>query len=263
MIKKKILKKENNMKKLLCTSTFVFLFVCMYFNNQEITDLQKENLIGKVKSITQTSYRAYDKLGKVVKGEREEGFRYVFNKTGIKIEEIRYDAKGGVYFKIRFNDKGKTTEENEYITGGILHRKRAYKYNSKGDMVEINVYWSDGSLLGKAIYKYDDRQNNIEYSVYGSDGSLNSKETYKYDSKGNKTEYCEYNSDDSLNSKETYRYDNKGNIIEANIYNSDNVQLKYSLYKYIFDIKGNWIKKTCYTNNIPNKITERVIEYYE
>ena len=34
-------------------------------------------------------------------------------------------------------------------------------------------------------------------------------------------------------------------------------------YKYEFDDKNNWIKKTEYRNNKPTYLFERIIEYYE
>lgn len=87
-------------------------------------------------------------------------------------------------------------------------------------------------------------------------GSLDSKWTFKYDDRGNTIEENIYNSNGSLNSKITYRYNDKNIIEEAYNWRSKET------YKYECDDKGNWIKRISYTNNQPNIITKRTIEYY-
>lgn len=202
-------------------------------------DLSEIGLIGKVKTLTETSFYAVDKFGKIQKKDIRFKIILLFNKIGNKIEE------------------------NWYWSDGSLHKKVTYKYDNKGNKTEENTYDSDGGLDYKGIYKYDDKGNIIEENTYNSDGSLFLKTTYKYDGKGNKTEENSYDSDGSFDFKSTFKYDNKGNIIERNLYNSDGSSyLKKYTFKYEYDEIGNRLKKTTFKNGIPESITEREIKYY-
>ena len=86
-----------------------------------------------------------------------------------------------------------------------------------------------------------------------------SEETYKAESK-----FGEVAKGDLIN-KNTYKYDSKGNKIEENGYYSDGSVLSKTAYKYEYDSKDNWIKKTNFKikNEVekPYEITERVLEY--
>ena len=104
-----------------------------------------------------------------------------------------------------------------------------------------------------------------------SDGSLTSngnltskgpsKGTSKYDNKGKLIEMKNYESDGNLSITTLFKYDEKGNEIEKKLLRANGVNSKDGT-KYEYDIKGNWIKKIDFYNEIPQSITIRDIEYY-
>lgn len=158
----------------------------------------------------------------------------------------------------KYNNKGYLTEEEHHNYDAFFpfSSKHIPKYDDKGNLIEKDNYDSDGKLTSKTKYKYDDKGNEIERNIYKPNGSLDSKWTFKYDDRGNTIEENIYNSNGSLNSKITYRYNDKNIIEEAYNWTSKET------YKYECDDKGNWIKRISYTNNQPNIITKRTIEYY-
>jgi len=258
---------------------FTLLIGCSKKENAK-SDLIDMSLCGQVKSVTSISYKAQDKFGEIIKGEREmfysgekfgtEKDKYtIFNSQGNKIEETCYNSDGSLYSKetYRYDKNGNKIEIDRHESDYILDVKSLYKFNSEGFLIEENRYFSDGSLISKSNYKYDDKGNQIEENKYDSDGSLNSKSIYKYDTKGHKIEnkyydangklngwivLCKYdekgnqieislnNQDGSLFSKNIFEYDNKGNKLERNDYNSDN-QLEMKI-NYKYDNMGNEIE---------------------
>ena len=123
---------------------------------------ETDNLRGKVKSYTQSSYDSAERFGEI-------------QKTLSSKETYKYD------------DKSNLIEDNSYYSDSSLNCKWTYKYDDKDNRIEANGYSANGSFNGKYINKYDDKGNQIEENYYKADGSLDSKETYKYefDGKGN------------------------------------------------------------------------------
>ena len=126
------MKKIDVKKILMYGSLFTLLLGCDYFMNKKKTDLEDDNLNGKVKSVKEIEYNAIDKFGKIQKGEKStygDSKFTLYNKDGNKIK----DSVGSLLSKDR--------------------NKIIYKYDS-GNRIEESWYKSDGSLEGKGIYKY-------------------------------------------------------------------------------------------------------------
>ena len=230
---------------------FVALIAQSCSNEKIENDWTRDNLQGKVLSLSEFSYEAKDRFGNIEKGKFK-----------------RYDWENDFYldsdFQIKYDEKGNKDVLNIYshIDRQVI-AKYVYQYDEKGNMTEMNIRSKYGSLKNKFFYKYDENGNMTEENRYDSDGIKYGKDTYKYDEKGNKIEENMYNSDGSLRSKDTYKYDEKGNKIEENMYNSDgSLRSKYT-YKYEFDKQGNWIKKIEFKDGIPEYILERQYEYYD
>ena len=172
--------------------------LCLVSCNQseKKNDLTEENLKGKVKSITENTYEAVDKLGQIEKGD------VLVDSSAVYTDDGR--------FKI-YNEKGNKIEENYYNSNGRLIYKNTYKYDEKGNKIEENYYNSNGRLYSKTTYKYDEKGNKIEDYHYDEDGKFNYKYTYKYDEKGNIIEENHYDSNGRLDSKYTYEYDKNNN----------------------------------------------------
>ena len=65
-------------------------------------------------------------------------------------------------------------QDGSYSTKGVL------KYDSKGRISEESVYSPSGKLIDKTIYKYDSQNRLIEVESIDSDGSISEKQTFIY-----------------------------------------------------------------------------------
>jgi len=256
-------------------------------------DWSKQNLNGKVKSLSLYEYNKIDSLGNVIKNCEKKKVRHIlFDENGNITEHDTYDDYGGFKNKFIYDDKYNVIEEITYVgsfssiqykitnkydahsklmestlfnASGILKNKYNYKYDSKGKLNEKDCLNAKGSLEYINKYKYDNWGNQIEDAKYGSDSAFIGRDTYKYDSVGNKIEFCQFDVNDSLGLKETYKFDSQKNMIEkkdykvASYYNNSE---RLHVFKYEFDKQGNWIKLTAIINDIPKYIEVRELEYY-
>ncbi|MCK9414889.1 MAG: hypothetical protein M0Q53_21525 [Prolixibacteraceae bacterium] len=104
-------------------------------------DWKRDNLQGKVLFLSEFSYEAKERFGKIEKGNR--------------IRSNDFD------FQIKYDDQGNRIEVNEYNSDGSIYGRCTYKYNEKGNRIEENEYDTDDSLSSKYTYKY-------EYDTYGN-----------------------------------------------------------------------------------------------
>lgn len=176
-----------------------------------------------------------------------------------------------------YNNNKQITKQEIYNEYRKLSQLYTYKYNKQGDMVE-KVDSLSNTIYHSNVFHYDEKQrvikkeydNSCEEYMYHGDTII----VYTYDGSCNikrKEFICDDIIIDSLFSKgyidQVLVYDSKKNIIEEqswNVYNGQNYQYLNTTYKYIFDAKGNWIKKERYLTNkeIPSSIVMREIEYY-
>jgi len=90
--------------------------------------------------------------------------------------------------------------------------------------------------------------------------------TYDFDNEGNIIKYETYNEAQLLIKATKYNYNDRGDIIEDKfiIYQDDYEGIDSHTFKYKYDSKGNWIKKTRYNmDGSFSDITKREIEYYD
>src|SRR5258705_10676767 len=96
-------------------------------------------------------------------------------------------------------------------------------------------------------------------------------EVVSYDIKGAKVENQYFPiAGATLTGKEVYKYDDKGNISEMTMLNADGSLLSKEIYKYEFDLAGNWNRMTTSVAVVdggrltfePTEVTYRSIMYY-
>lgn len=161
-----------------------------------------------------------------------------------------YDKKGNKTKKISYDNKD--TSRFEYT----------FKYDKKGKLIEENIYNFQGILGIVKTYQYEKNRKRIERIKYKVDKSIYKREIEEYDKNDNLTEESEYNDKGELIEKVSIQYDDKGNQIKHDwFYPEINIDRKRT-YTYEYDPHGNWIKCIVYVNNLPETITERIIEYY-
>jgi|SRR5690554_1154702 len=233
-----------------------------------------------------TEMRKYDSPEKTL-----DKYVYNYDKKGNLIKENKYNSNEKLESKkiYKYDDKLNLIELNKYNSERILESKEIYRYDYKENMVESNEYNSDGTLESKGIYEYNDKENLTEGKLYYSNGKLYYEFIQKRSDKGNMVEknywysfdgaseinyILKYDEKCNLIESKMYhnkelehtrvcKYDENNNQIEENRYDSFGKLIEVQKYKYKYDDKGNWMEKIEYENDIPKKITEREIEYYD
>ncbi len=245
------------------------------------------NLKGRVKSVTQFTYQAVDKLGKIEKGEKKsfDNFKVKYTSNGYLIKIELYKPNGSLEKKrtYKYDSKGNQIEKKMYNSDGSLDEKVIFYYNSEGKRTVSKMYSNDDFLLKTMYYRYDNKgyltekkeSNFMEVLTnwtfkYDNKGNLIEKHnhskfykwTYKYDNKEGIIEQNKYSAG-KLDWRYTYQYDSNGNITERDKYDADENLIEKYTHKFEYDKKENWIKKITYLDGKPSLIIEREYEYYE
>jgi hypothetical protein len=198
--------------------------------------LTEQNLLGKVKSLTETNYPV-DSSGKITGKSFLEKTLYRYGARGNKIEEIHY-----------YPDS-----IPDLIT---------FKYDLSGKKVEKRWLDTNKELNHLAVFRFDKNGNLIEKRWTGTHGSLLKKATFSYDDNGNKTEESINYFADSLNERRTFSFNKQHLLKEETIYNSRGIITHRYSYKYLeFDHTGNWVLRMQSEKDIPTALTIRSIEY--
>ena len=126
---------------------------------------------------------------------------------------------------------------NNCTSGGQTWLNDQYYYPQQGDL-GYNYLW------GRAADYTFNHDDNLKI---------------KYNNNGNMIERKSYKSGGSILEDRFYKNDDRGNVIE------DNSLMSKSSFKYTYkyDVKGNWIQKITFVNDIPKETTKRIIEYFE
>jgi len=182
-------------------------------------DWDKQHLKGKVKSITETSFKVEEKFGEYVKGQRDgihdqyDELNLQFNTDGNLTQELRIYLSGPaskrVYlfdnqrrcieerfsyikrneesyrdqFSVKnyYDDYGNVIFKENYSPDGKITEIDTLYYNKDGNLIEIKAFDTDGNMGGKVLYKYTKDGNESEDAVYHPDGSILSKQSTDYD----------------------------------------------------------------------------------
>lgn len=258
-------------------------------NNMKKNDRMNDNLKGDVKSVVQTDYEAIGKFGKTEKGMEQSRIKTVYDREG-NITELDVSMYGEPFYSVLFerDGNGRRTGGKKYGRDRLLEQVFAINYDDSGNPIEQVFYDPDGSMAYKTLMKYDKNGYVVEQSDYDRNGDLEYMQIYVNDGKGNRTEQKQYNPDGTLDQRHVFSYDNKGNLAGVKSYdaagnlfdtytyktdkNGNRTEMSFELdgeryyygYEYELDGKGNYIKSVerDMESNMPETITERVIEYY-
>jgi hypothetical protein len=277
-------------------------FLLFSFNGEIKTksDLADENIKGKVKCITETTYQ-YKRPKYRTKGDSTWWtFITYYNPAGnYERRELYYGKVLSYKYQYIYDEHNNLTHEwdltiprvdtlkpgDSIIGNNYVYR---YEYDAKGNVLfeTSSVYnrFADGIKRIKYEMKYDDAGNMTEQKWYWTrDSSLQNTFTFKYDGEGNMTEeYC-YDKKGKLSYVQRRQYNNKGYMTCQLIYNNRDSLLRKEegvhyddngnnignypseWYEYPnVDAEGNWL--TMYLRDnisvIPRERHERTIEYY-
>lgn len=214
------------------------------------------------------NYVVYGEDGNV---ERERECKY--DKEGNVTEEIYYNKNYFSREKNAYNKQNNITLKIVYDKNDQPDKKTSYFYNSNNQLIKTINSYSNSSEFNSSTTIYYDLQGRIikELVVYPNYSAWNKTITYKYTDMKGSYEKEEHSTDgthklieavsydergriiekENAYLKETYKYDNN-NITEKLVshydYNKEentNQKVLNSVSKtvYIYDKKGNWIKK--------------------
>jgi hypothetical protein len=249
------------------------------------TDLQKLNLIGKIKSTTETTFKAIgNSSGELSKTDNNYGKeQIIFNKNGNKISETSKLSST----KYEYDNLNNLIKESAFFDDGSFRYIKKFKYDLNNELTEVISYMNNGNTISQRD-KYSKENGKIIINSYGGEkNDLRTKQIMFYDN-GNLVELQEYDSKNMLYHTQKTNYDKNGNEIEVinsstefenyiytlkQEYNKKNDLIVFLKYKpnntldikevctYKYDSKGNWIVKT--KNSTYNGMTyiERNIEY--
>ncbi len=233
------------------------------------SDVQKENLRGKVKGYATTTFTVVRIDGKLKKGREIHTTTKQYSDKGNLLEYTSTEGDdtvlGDQYIHTiaekrtyKYDNNGVLVGNNRYNGKGLLEDSISYKVDSRGNRIDWNTYKGDGTLEWNYNREYDNQGNLIESSEYYR-GKLKSRHTYKYDDQLNIIEENFFEGDGRIKLKEVFTYDDKKNMIQVIDYNRNgNYQSKYT-YKY--DSKGNQIEERAYDNEKSDKYKKLVTKY--
>ena len=197
---------------------------------------------GDHKKLKESEIFVYNRRGKVINYKRTspkkcvlEEKTYVYSQDGYLIS----------FEKFRAEDCKKTS----YV----------YTYDKCGKKIEFSEY-EDGHLLGTEVCVYDKSGSKTQCKYYNEDRVL--KLVVHFDCKGKKILEESYNENGCYEGKTTYQYDEERNVVIEKWFKEDCLVDHVDTYQYLYDCKGNWIKRLEDRNNIPKSVTEREITYY-
>lgn len=226
------------MRNLLLLSTLILINSLVIAQS----DTEKMNLLGKVKRIKETSFRAIKRNKSINTGKRERAFE---------------GAKGHDY-EIYFNKfLNKTKEIFFESTGDTTHILHHY-YDNNSNKVKWYCFSTNSTFLWGYDYFYNELHQKISFNSLDKNKEVDQKQEYSYNPQGliikETTSYDDhsYTSDsieyDSLNRKiritsssgdfETFQYQN--NIKTWTIFNRQGDTLSQNHFTY--DINNNIIK---------------------
>jgi YD repeat-containing protein len=262
------------MKKAWVPLVFGFPFVPLALAGVK-TDLQKEGLIGPVRTVRMETAQFSHHHGQWIEGSRGQPSSITYDRHGNLIE-------GGYAAKTLhvYDAQGNRLETASYGPNGALLDKTRYIYDDRGNLTEA-VSESSG-YINRTVYTYDDQGKLIGETVYGPGGNVAVESMHIYDAQGRRVQTINHDPahDPGLGiEKVVTTYDTRGNIKELTSYYArrpgDEEERPVPLpnkwvYTYDFDAHGNWVKQTetlCTSESgkpvcEPSRVTYRTITYY-
>ncbi len=224
------------------------------FAQQPKNDWEKENLKGRVKTLTEM--RTYDVDSVREKSWLNKPILHIFNEAGNIVLSKRYtlvenSIDSTVYF---YDSKNRLSRKLTYGKKRWLRDSINYSYFEDGSKIDHRHFYMNMHYESKSVFTYDSKSNIVHEVTHHIDSFINGKKIedkdeiitnqynkkgwliktikakkdslpynvscYKYDKEGNKVEYREF-----IKKKLWIidRYNAKGELIEFIIYDNDEV----------------------------------------
>lgn len=241
-------------------------FLTANFNNPSYIN-------GKLKSMTQITYKAKLVNGSVVKGEKlktteaiSAGIQHItfnFNESGEMINAIYYDDNGAPYMMANIDYENGKISKISYTYNGTPRQYIKFIYDNIG-LKETQYFSSENTrVAGETIYFWDKNGNLIKSENYSSAGAKYSESIFIRDSLGRILISTNKNGEGIITNRVEYSYGANWDPIaqDTKISNSQEVDIK-GRRETVYDERGNTKSSTRYTNDEPVNITERTYIFY-
>jgi YD repeat-containing protein len=248
---------------------------------QNINDLQKLNLKGKIESIVDSGYYA-------IENELDKVHHIEFDKVGNRISQIYYRIKDNdsIVHQYKYNKRNQIIEEvllNSRIVQNVYKynydsinqiKRKQFDSNNNLEAVFVSVLNPNGNIVIEYIYNSENQLEEIDTFIYDDDrmlikevsydpiDSLSSYLIYQNDKRGNPVKESCLLPDSVILWYSLEKYDSNDNVIEHNQYNSFGELKTNSTYSYVYDFQGNWILCKFIKNGEVKYIRKRTLKYY-
>lgn len=200
------------------------------------SDCDKMLLKGQVKSVLQASYAAIPKgPGSIDKGKKE-----------------------GVFFRCKFDDKGRKVLEQVYSETGIPGEITEYKYDERGNIQEELRKSSDGKALNSVQWKYDSSGDLKNKVLTDMNGEVQRKGVFRYDIEGNCINEVWFNKDGSKFSEFRYQYDPMGQLMAKDVLFHQEEGAEYVPLKRVWNNRGRIVEEL---KGLPQDIRRYIYKY--
>lgn len=228
---------------------------------------------GKLKEMTQITYKASLVDGKVVKGEKLKyknsnvsniHSRHIFNEAGQPMFKTFFNDNGDPLVNIVFNYEAGLLNKVFYIRNDTLTRINSI-INEKGLIKQIEyMNPSNNEIWGKAIYKYNNTDFFSSSVYYNKSGEKRNEIIYKRDKFGRIISITNKNAKGKVMglSMHTYGEHFEPISIDAEIAQGKKIN-RIGKREVEFDENGNWIKVVRYRDGEPRNMTFSTYKFYD
>lgn len=211
---------------------------CFSQMNRE-SSLIKNNLKGKIQSIKNSTYKAEEYNGVIIKGTKTE-----------RLFDTQYSN-----YDIYYNTFGNITQRNNYDEVGELYSNDYFFYDQ--DNRKIEQYKVDTKKNKTFQTKILYLENTIEINSYELPPELKSFEKEYYNNSGKITEKKEFDSNGLLQKITVFEYDKNNNLIKMSFKNEGGLVEKFVDYNY--DTNGVIMAEKRFENELI--ISDKVTQY--
>ena len=246
----------------------VIVTSCGKIQAQAVNDLKIANLRGSVQSVREITYRAENKFGEFIKGERQGGRDGKFDDKPWSELPLSYPLNSAAIYPfenslLNFDKNGRITDILIYDEYNQIKSKYIYKYDAKGRKLERAEYDETGKLQNKFVFDYEPN-GQLSSMICGYPDIYCKAKPTQFDNNGNMTVIQLNYEDDS--EKLNCRFDKNNNLIAIGFNDSEeysgaefdnNNRILKDIFgaTYIYDDKGYLLKKmidgqhTIYSNH--------------
>lgn len=259
-------------RRFLCVVAALFLLPSARVDAQRYaSDAKIDGFAGAVKSSYQVIYEAEVAAGSMTHGEVLERLQTEYNSKGLRRNMTYYTVSEGVIFRTRYKHDGFGLTTLEHIVDpeeNIIGRTY-YVYDAHNTLTETYVEDAERQVESRILIRYDSFGRVSQRSYNDQFNEIYKREVYTYGPDGNVQKTVVYDRDENKVQEWRYEYDVHNQPVSQTLYDytEQEPEVFFTLFKYTYDNRGNWIQKVEYelegADMTPVYITERKISYFD